>query len=100
MLNCPAAALSKNAGSGVIDWYGSKFVNCLLRTVGCAYGGIAYDTLSSHVIKCDLCEGAPECVKACTPGALKHVKTARIYNEVGKLEDLLGLVTYQPNDLK
>ena len=88
VLNCPAAALSKNAGSGVIDWDHTKCVNCLLCTVGCAYGGIAYDTLAAHVVKCDLCGGAPACVKACAPGALKHVKTARIYNEVGNLEDL------------
>ncbi|MHB8666342.1 MAG: NADH-dependent phenylglyoxylate dehydrogenase subunit beta [Burkholderiales bacterium] len=90
VLNCPAAALSKNADSGVIDWDGSKCVNCLLCTVGCAYGGIAYDTLASHVIKCDMCGGDPACVKVCTPGALKHVKTARIYNEVGNLEDLFA----------
>ena len=88
VLNCPAAALSKNAGSGVIDWDGSKCVNCLLCTVGCAYGGIDYDSIDSHVIKCDMCEGAPECVKACTPGALKHITAGRIYNEVGNLEDL------------
>ena len=30
VLNCPAAALSKNDGNGVIDWDGSKCVNCLL----------------------------------------------------------------------
>jgi phenylglyoxylate dehydrogenase beta subunit len=83
VLNCPAAALSKNSGSGVIDWDETKCVNCLLCTVGCAYGGIAYDTFAAHVIKCDMCGGAPACVKACTRGALKHVTTARIYNEVG-----------------
>ena len=38
--NCPAAALAKNDGTGVIDWDGTKCVNCLLCTVGCAYGGI------------------------------------------------------------
>ena len=90
VLNCPAGALAKNAGSGVVDWDGSKCVNCLLCTVGCAYGGITYDALSSHVIKCDMCAGDPACVKVCTPGALKHVKTARIYNEVGNLEDLFA----------
>jgi phenylglyoxylate dehydrogenase beta subunit len=88
VLNCPAAALSKNAGSGVIAWDGSKCVNCLLCTVGCAYGGIVYDSVASHVIKCDMCDGAPACVKACAPGALKHITTGRIYNEVGNLEDL------------
>src|SRR3972149_6458684 len=88
VLNCPAAALSKDAASGVIDWDGTKCVNCLLCTVGCSYGGIVFDAPVGHVIKCDLCDGNPACVKACSHGALKHLRTARIYNEAGNLEDL------------
>jgi len=88
VLNCPAAALAKNDDNGVIDWDESKCVDCLLCTVGCAYGGIVYDADAGHVIKCDLCSGSPACVKACADGALKHVKAARIYNDVGNLEDL------------
>ena len=86
--NCPAAALSKDAESGVIDWDASKCVDCLLCTVGCSYGGMVYDVDAGHVAKCDLCDGDPACVKACPRGALKFLTTARIYNEVGNLEDL------------
>ncbi len=86
--NCPAAALAKNGANGVIDWDGTKCVNCLLCTAGCAYGGIVYNARAGHVVKCDLCGGDPACVKACTSGALQYVTTARIYNEVGQLEDL------------
>jgi phenylglyoxylate dehydrogenase beta subunit len=86
--NCPAAALYKDGDSGVIGWDATKCVNCLLCTVGCTYGGIVYDSRAAHVIKCDLCEGNPACVKACTHGALKFLTTARIYNQVGNLEDL------------
>ena len=88
VLNCPAAALSKNEASGVVKWDGSKCVNCLLCTLGCAYGGIAYDAPAGHVVKCDMCSGDPACVGACAHGALKHLAAARIYNEVGDLEDL------------
>ncbi len=86
--NCPAAALAKNRESGVIDWDGTKCVDCLLCTVGCAYGGIVRNERAASVVKCDLCDGDPACVKACTSGALRYVTTARIYNEVGQLEDL------------
>ena len=88
VLNCPAAALAKNEASGVVEWDGSKCVDCLLCTLGCAYGGIAYDAPAGHVVKCDMCGGDPACVRACAQGALKHLTTARIYNEVGDLEDL------------
>jgi phenylglyoxylate dehydrogenase beta subunit len=86
--NCPAAALAKNPTTGVIDWDDSKCVNCLLCTVGCTYGGIVFDEAARRVIKCDQCEGDPACVKACSDGALEYITTARIYNEVGDLEDL------------
>jgi len=89
--NCPAAALAKNAEDGVIDWDGSKCVNCLLCTVGCAFGGITYNAAAGHVVKCDLCGGEPACARACAAAgktALKFITTSRIYREVGDLEDL------------
>jgi len=86
--NCPAAALAKNGENGVIEWDGTKCVDCLLCTVGCAYGGIVHNERAASVVKCDLCGGNPACVKACESGALRYVTTARIYNEVGQLEDL------------
>lgn len=86
--SCPAAALAKNPETGVIDWDQSKCVDCLLCTVGCAYGGIVFDEAAGHVVKCDQCGGDPACVKACGDGALKYLTTARLYNEVGGLEDL------------
>jgi len=85
---CPAAALAKNAESGVIDWNAETCVGCLLCTVGCTYGGIVWDESARHVIKCDTCGGDPACVKACGEGALKYLTTSRIYNEFGDLEDL------------
>jgi len=86
--NCPAAALAKNDATGVIDWEETKCVDCLLCTVGCAYGGIVRNSRAGHVVKCDMCGGDPACVKACDRGALRYVTTSRIYNEVGQLEDL------------
>jgi len=85
---CPSAALSKDAGSGVIAWDESKCVNCLLCTVGCAYGGIVHSAAVGHVVKCDTCSDDPACVKACDQSALSFITSARVYNEVGDLEDL------------
>jgi phenylglyoxylate dehydrogenase beta subunit len=86
--NCPAAALAKDEGSGVVGWDETKCVDCLLCTVGCAYGGIVRNPRAGHVVKCDTCDGDPACVKVCERGALRYVTTSRIYNEVGQLEDL------------
>ncbi len=90
---CPAAALSKDLDTGVIDWDAAKCVNCLLCTVGCAYAGIALDEGAGHVAKCDMCYASPAgpaCVAACPHDALSHITTSRIYNEVGDWEDLFA----------
>ncbi|HEX7157221.1 MAG TPA: thiamine pyrophosphate-dependent enzyme, partial [Burkholderiaceae bacterium] len=88
---CPAGALAKDGESGVVAWDSSKCVDCLLCTLGCAYAGIALDAAAGRVAKCDMCGGGvPACTAACSRGALRHVTTARIYNEVGDWEDLFA----------
>jgi Fe-S-cluster-containing dehydrogenase component len=44
---CPAAALTKNYDTGVIEWNAAKCVDCLLCTIGCTYAGIALTLLTS-----------------------------------------------------
>ena len=88
--NCPAAALAKDSGTGVIAWDADQCVNCLLCTVGCAYAGITYDARVGHVSKCDLCDGDPACVTACPTGALTLNTAARIHRRVAEKEDLFA----------
>ncbi|MBI2314341.1 MAG: phenylglyoxylate dehydrogenase [Betaproteobacteria bacterium] len=87
---CPAGALAKDQDSGLIAWDGERCVDCLLCTMGCSFGGIALGGVAGRVVKCDLCGGDPQCVKACSSGALRYITTSRIYNEVGNLEDLFA----------
>ncbi len=90
VMNCPAGALIKNGENGVIDWNSDKCVNCLLCTVGCAFGGITYESSIGHVIKCDSCDGDPACVKACPTGALEYNISGKLYNKYGDKEDLFA----------
>jgi len=86
--NCPAAALSKNEDTGVIERDKYKCVNCLICTLACPYAGITFNTITNEVMKCDMCDGDPACVKACKPGALEFKTEAEIFNAWGELEDL------------
>ncbi len=85
---CPSTALTKDKRTGIIDFNQSKCVNCLLCTVGCAYGGITYHLEVGHVTKCDTCAGDPACVKACPHGALHYLTAAGIFNDQYNREDL------------
>ncbi len=86
--DCPTGALSKSPDTGVVEWNEEECVNCLLCMLACPYGGVTYDPISEHVIKCDHCGGDPECVKVCKPKALEYKTINEIYNEWGDLEDL------------
>jgi phenylglyoxylate dehydrogenase beta subunit len=86
--HCPSGALAKSADTGVVDWDAAKCVDCLLCTVGCAYGGIVLNEGTGRVAKCDACGGNPACVAACRAGALRQVRAASLYNRYGELEDL------------
>ena len=88
VVDCPAAALAKEAEGGLVSWDAEKCVNCLLCTAGCVYGGIAFSAEAGHVVKCDQCGGDPQCVKACPTEALRYLTTASIFNRWGDLEDL------------
>jgi len=85
---CPSKTLAKNPETGIVEWSKDKCVNCLLCTLACPYGGIVYDSIEEHVIKCDHCGGDPACVKACEKKALVYRTENEIFNKVGDLEDI------------
>ncbi len=85
---CPSGALTKDHQTGVVPWNEETCVDCLLCTVGCAYGGITYNAAEGHVGKCDMCDGDPACVTACPTGALEYFNASEIYNQYGELEDM------------
>ncbi|CAA7613067.1 NADH-dependent phenylglyoxylate dehydrogenase subunit beta [Candidatus Terasakiella magnetica] len=87
--NCPAGALDKHYGSGIVGWSQDLCVDCHLCTIGCAYGGIVFESAAGHVQKCDLCDGTPACVPACGKGALEHLSAAaRLHETHADKEDL------------
>ena len=73
VLNCPAGALTRDDEEGNIPWDGDKCVDCLLCTVGCAYGGITFNPETARVMKCDMCGGDPQCAKNCPKGAIRLI---------------------------
>lgn len=85
---CPSNSLRKNPETGIVKWDEDTCVNCLICTLTCPYGGIVYDPIEEHIIKCDQCGGDPACVKACEQKALVYRTESDIFNRVGGLEDL------------
>jgi phenylglyoxylate dehydrogenase beta subunit len=85
---CPTGAIHKSRTDGTVGIAREKCIGCGLCTLACPYGGIYYDSNKEKATKCDLCEGEPECVKACNYRVLSFLKSRPIYNYLH--EDLLS----------
>ena len=68
---CPKYAIYRNPGSGAIEVDKNLCVGCKICSLECPFGLIVMGR-DKQAIKCDLCGGNPECVKACTYGALSY----------------------------
>ncbi len=69
---CPTGAMHRNAADGLVAWDGNKCIRCRMCVQACPFGNAVYDAASGNILKCDYCEGAPECVKFCPDGALTY----------------------------
>jgi carbon-monoxide dehydrogenase iron sulfur subunit len=67
---CPKNAISRNLETGAMEVDQKLCVGCRMCTMACPFGLIVMGP-RKKAIKCNLCSGDPECVKACTYGALE-----------------------------
>jgi phenylglyoxylate dehydrogenase beta subunit len=72
---CPADAISKSEGTGLVSIDSAKCIGCEL-CLQCPLGGIDIDEKSGLAVNCDLCNSKPACVEFCPGGALQYVLTA------------------------
>jgi len=70
---CPMNAIKKDSETGVIVIDDKLCVGCRLCLQFCPFGGIGVDDKTKKIIKCDLCNGEPVCVKFCQPEALQYL---------------------------
>jgi Fe-S-cluster-containing hydrogenase component 2 len=75
---CPKNALSRDSSLGrvVLDY--DLCLGCKMCIIACPFGGIGFDTVARQVIKCDLCDGDPACVRFCEPEALQFVPASSV----------------------
>ena len=44
----------------------------------CPFGAMNFNTIDKKVIKCDLCDGEPQCVRFCDIKAVDYVDAAKV----------------------
>ena len=70
---CPVGAVQKNQKTGAWLIDPQTCIGCRDCLQACPFGAISLHPENGEVLKCDLCEGNPQCVKFCEIGALRYV---------------------------
>ena len=68
---CPVQAVSRDAETDAVVVDHDLCVGCRMCTVACPFGAVLH--MEDKVVKCDLCDGDPQCVKFCETEALEYV---------------------------
>jgi len=81
---CPKDAITRDDTSGrvIVDY--DLCIGCKLCVAECPFGAMGFNTETRKVIKCDLCDGDPECVKFCSPKAIQYVDTSSVNLKKGR----------------
>ncbi|MBW2653691.1 MAG: 4Fe-4S dicluster domain-containing protein [Deltaproteobacteria bacterium] len=68
---CPMDAISKENETGIIFINYDKCIGCRMCVSICPFGAMSYDFVGNKVMKCDLCDGDPQCVRFCDAQAIR-----------------------------
>ncbi|MBS7648560.1 4Fe-4S dicluster domain-containing protein [Candidatus Bathyarchaeota archaeon] len=71
---CPTEAISKDSRTGIVRINNAKCIGCKNCIIICPTLAPWFDEERRITVKCDLCDGNPECVKKCSPLALRFIK--------------------------
>lgn len=70
---CIMGALFRDEETGAILIHEDFCVGCKTCVTACPFGGMVFHHEKNCAVKCDLCGGDPECVKACAYEALLYL---------------------------
>jgi Fe-S-cluster-containing hydrogenase component 2 len=84
--------MHRNPDTAEIEYDASRCIRCRMCTMACPFGNCVYDALTDSILKCNLCEGDPACVKICPSDALEYVEdtqstTSRQQNFASRMKD-------------
>jgi anaerobic carbon-monoxide dehydrogenase iron sulfur subunit len=70
---CPAHAIQRNMKTGAMEINYNKCIGCKTCILACPFGVPLFDKTERVTIKCDFCDGDPQCVAGCEAHALEYL---------------------------
>ncbi len=99
---CPVGAITRDEATGVVRVLKDRCDGCRMCEEACPFGVIFFSEQEQTAVKCELCDGDPQCVPFCVTKALEfrepEAKTAGKRRALAeKLKEVYQLqaVTYQ-----
>jgi len=71
--SCPVKAIKKNEETGIVKINSMKCIGCQNCNIACPVHAPQFDKDRKISVKCNLCDGKPECVKFCSTRAMRLV---------------------------
>ena len=74
---CPQEAIFRDGDAGRVMVDFDRCISCKMCVAACPFGAMGFDIERRTVFKCDWCDGDPQCVRFCFPGALTFAAQQR-----------------------
>jgi len=75
---CPVKAISRDEKLNYVKIDYDICIGCRACVSACPFGAMSFDVIGKKVVKCDLCDGDPQCVRFCESKALEYVDADRV----------------------
>lgn len=75
---CPAKACHRDLKTNKVIIDRTKCIGCKTCILACPFGVPLFDKSEHVTVKCDFCDGDPQCVACCEAGAVKYLDTDEV----------------------
>lgn len=75
---CPVKAISKDEELGRVTVDYNTCIGCRACVSVCPFGAMSYNAIDRRVLKCDLCDGKPQCVSFCEVKAVDFIEAGDV----------------------
>ena len=71
---CPVKAISQDEQLGRVSVDYNTCIGCRACVSVCPFGAMSFNSTDRRVLKCDVCDGDPQCVRFCDVKAVDFVE--------------------------
>ena len=75
---CPVKAISRNEELGRVAVDYDVCIGCRSCVSACPFGAMSYNSTDRKVLKCDHCDGNPQCVRFCEVKAVDYIEAEKV----------------------